>query len=817
MTPPLPLTRDKLFTACNVDAFDFTTTDELEVLDEIVGQKRATEAVRFAIGMRREGYNLFAFGREGTGKSSLVMKFLQRQSREQSEPDDWVYVNNFSDVRRPLAIRLPPGRARLLAQDMEQLVEDVTTTIRAAVESDEYRSRQQRLEDGFKGTQERSLDDLQAAAAKKNVAVVRTPMGVALAPIVDGEVVSAEDFQKLPPDDQAQYTEAMEETQAELSSALQRLPAAQRQHREALKTLDREITESVVGDLTGALKTRYEDVPDVRRYLEDVHRDVIKNAADFRADQDGSAVTATPPGMIATRHAARRDLPRRYDVNVVVGLADGSTHAAPVIRETHPTQPNLVGRIEHQAHLGALVTDFTMIKPGALHRANGGYLVLDARKLLTQPFAYDALKRALVSRCIRVESPLESAGLVSTMTLEPESIPLDVKVVLLGESDTYYALDHADPEFRKLFKVAADFDDRMDRTDANACLYARLVATVGSRECLLPLDTGAVARVVEHGARLAENASKLSTHMGSVVDLVREADYWARNDAAATVGRHHVQQAIDAKTHRSDSMRDRVHEQIARGTVVIDCAGERVGEVNGLAVYQMGHFSFGKPSRISCRVRLGRGDVIDIEREVQLGGPLHTKGVLILSSYLSSRYAEDTQLSLGAHLVFEQSYGEVEGDSASSTELYALISAIADVPLKQNLAATGSVDQYGRVQAIGGVNEKIEGFFDVCRARGLTGDQGVLIPASNVPHLMLREDVVAAAETGSFHVYPVTTIDEGLELLTGRPAGERDENGEFPLGTVNRAVVGRLQAATLRSHEIARGDHPLPGFPGGDP
>ena len=815
MTPPPALTRDQLFTACNVDAFAFTTTDELEVLDEIVGQKRATEAVRFAIGMRQEGYNLFAFGRDGTGKSSLVLKFLERQSREHTGPDDWVYVNNFCDARRPQAIRLPAGRARLFAQDMEQLVEDVTTTIRAAFGSDEYRSRQQQLEDGFTRAQERSLDTLREGAAKKNVAVVRTPMGVALAPIVDGEVVSGEDFQKLPPDKQAQYTQAMEETQGELSSALRQLPAAQRQHREALKALDRDITESVVGDLTGPLAARYDDVPDVRRYLQDVHGDVVKNAADFRADQDGPPPTASP-GVPIARGAARRELPRRYEVNVMVGLANGSPHAAPVIQETHPTQPNLVGRIEHQAHLGALVTDFTMVKPGALHRANGGYLVLDARKLLTQPFAYDGLKRALVNRSIQIESPQESAGLVSTMTLEPEPIPLDVKVVLLGEGDTYYTLNHADPEFRKLFKVAADFDDRMDRTDTNAGLYARLVATVGKRERLLPLDAGAVARVVEYGARLAENASKLSTHMGSVVDLVREADYWARDDGAATVGRPHVQQAIDAKTYRADSMRERVQEQIQHGTVVIECAGERVGEVNGLAVYQMDHFTFGKPSRISCRVRLGRGDVIDIEREVQLGGPLHTKGVLILSSYLSSRYAEDTQLSLSANLVFEQSYGEVDGDSASSTELYALISALADIPLKQNLAVTGSVDQRGRVQAIGGVNEKIEGFFDVCQARGLTGDQGVLIPASNIQHLMLREDVVAAAEAGSFHVYPVTTIDEGLELLTGRPAGERDEQGEFPLGSVNRAVIGRLHAATMRSHAIARGDHPLPGFPGGD-
>lgn len=815
MTPPAPLTRDQLRTPCSTDIFDFTTTDELELLDEIIGQARATEAVRFAIGMRHEGYNLFAFGREGTGKSSLVLRFLDRQARTQSGPDDWAYVNNFADPRRPRALRLPAGMARPLADDMEQLVEDVTTAIRAAFESDEYRSRSQNLEREFKERHEQSLEVLQAHATAKDVTVVRTPMGLAVAPVRDGDVIKSEEFEALAADEQARYTLAIEETQAELATALEQLPGLQRQHREQLKTLDRQITESVVGGLIATLKSRYADFPSVTNHLDDVHGDVVKNAADFRADTDGTPMADAPPGAPIQRNASRRRPPRRYDVNVIVGSTVPGDHTAPVVHETHPTQPNLVGRIEQQARLGALITDFTLIKAGALHRANGGYLILDARKLLTQPFAYDALKRALVNGTIRVESPQESAGLVSTMTLEPEPIPLELKVVLLGEAETYYSLNQADPEFRQLFKVAADFDDRMDRTDSNAVLYARLVATVGKQEGLRPLDRLAVARVVEHGARLAENASKLSTHMGSVADLVREADYWAGETGATTVDRVHVQKAIDAKTYRSDRFREGVQEQIAQGTVVIECTGERVGEVNGLAVFQMDHFSFGKPSRISCRVRLGRGDVIDIEREVHLGGPLHTKGVLILSSYLNSRYAEDTHLSLSANLVFEQSYGEVDGDSASSTELYALISAISDLPLKQGLAVTGSVDQNGRVQAIGGVNEKIEGFFDVCQARGLTGDQGVLIPAANVQHLMLREDIVKAAEAGSFHVHAVETIDEGLELLTGHAAGERDAEGEFPLGTVNRSVSARLRTAAVRSQVIARGEHLSPTYPGG--
>jgi predicted ATP-dependent protease len=473
-----------------------------------------------------------------------------------------------------------------------------------------------------------------------------------------------------------------------------------------------------------------------------------------------------------------------------------------VVNEDHPTQPNLVGRVEHLAHLGALITDFNLIKPGALHKANGGYLVLEARKVLLNPFAWEDLKRALRAREVRVESPGQSMGMLQTVTIEPEPIPLDLKVVLIGEPMLYYSLAHQDPDFTQLFKVAADFDYRMDRSAAHEIGLARLVAGLVRAESLRHLDAPAVARLIEHASRLAEDGEKLSTHRASIADLVRESDHWAAQGNAPLVGAAHVQQAIDQHGYRLDRVREHVLEEIERGTVLIDTEGEAVGQVNGLVVMELGNFAFGRPSRISCRVHLGRGDLIDIEREVDLGGPLHSKGVMILSSFLADRFAQDQPMNLSASLVFEQSYGEVEGDSASSAELYCLLSALAEAPIRQSFAVTGSVNQFGQVQAIGGVNEKIEGFFDVCRARGLTGEHGVLIPASNVAHLMLRPDVVRACSQGLFRIHAVETVDQGIELLTGVPAGEVGEDGEYPSGSINRRVAARLSLFSRRIRQF---------------
>jgi len=647
--------------------------------------------------------------------------------------------------------------------------------------------------------------------------LIRTPVGFALSPIKDGEVLSTEEFENLPKEKQKQRQKAMGVLEKELAESLQKIPKWAKDQRRMIRDLNRDVTEFAVGHLIDELKRDWQDVPAVLDHLEAVRKDVIEHAAAFLSHNNPGAETMLFSAQQSP--SGGPDIFHHYKINVLVdnGPSEGGSEkdrppGAPVIYEDHPTLPNLIGRIEHQSQFGTLVTDFNLIKAGALHRANGGYLILDARKLLLQPFSWEMILRALRSGRARIESPAESLGWVSTVTLEPEPVPLSVKVILLGEPRLYYLLCWLEPEFRELFKVSADFDNRMDRNGDNAFQYVRLIATLASQMGLRPLHKNAVARVVEQGARLADDAEKLTTHMGAIVDLVREADFWAGKGDSELVQADHVQKAIDAKIYRSDRLREHIQEEIQRGTLLIEVEGEKIGQVNGLSVIQLDTFAFGRPSRISCSIRMGKGDVVDIEREVALGGALHSKGVMILSSYLGNRYARKQPLSLTASLVFEQSYGGVEGDSASSAELYALLSALAEIPLKQSLAVTGSVDQLGRVQAIGGVNDKIEGFFDICKILGLTGEQGVLIPASNVKHLMLRADVVEAVASGKFKVYGVETIDQGMEILTGIPAGVADKKGEYPIGSVNRAVTLEVAALARQARAFAAKAAPEPGI-----
>ena len=800
--PTVPLPPDRLYTACDPALFSFKTTADLEPLDEMVGQDRAVQAVRFAVGMRHEGFNLYALGPEGVGKASLVRRTLADEAINRPVPGDWCYVHNFVDSHKPRALHLPPGRGRPLKEDMDHLVDDLGAAIPAAFESDEFRNRKGVIEEQFKERHEERLRAIRQKAEDQDVALIRTPVGLALAPIRDGEVLNPQQFEELSDEEKARRKQSLEELQAELEGMLAEAPKWEKEQREQVRALIREVSSFAVDHLIDELRSRWDDLPPVLEYLDAVRKDVIDNVTDFLPqEKDGKQALFGPerPGLAGSGPF------RRFQVNLLVdnGPLAESAAGAPIVEEDHPTQPNLLGRVEHLSQFGALVTDFNLIKAGALHRANGGYLVLDARRLLMQPFAYESLKRALQSRRIRIESAAESLGWTSTQTLEPEPIPLNVKVVLLGDPMLYYLLGHYDPDFGELFKVAADFDSQMARTPEAARQYAALIAAIAKKEGLRPLDKGAVARVVEQGSRLAEDAERLTTHMASVADLVREADFWAGQAKAKTITAAHVQQAIDAWIHRSDRIRERIQEEILRGTLVVETEGEKVGQINGLSVLMLDSFSFGKPSRITARVRIGRGDVLDIEREVALGGPLHSKGVLILQSYLSTRFAREQPLSLAASLVFEQSYGGVDGDSASSAELYALMSAISEIPIRQQFAVTGSVDQNGRVQAIGGVNEKIEGFFDICAARGLTGDQGVLIPASNVRHLMLKKEVVDAVAKGRFRIFPVETVDQGIEILTGLPAGEPDAKGEYPIGSVNRAVANGLTAFTRRARQLA--------------
>ncbi len=632
--------------------------------------------------------------------------------------------------------------------------------------------------------------------------VMRTPSGLAFAPTREGQVIAPEEFQKLDAKEKKIIETNIERLQFALQEVLEQVPRWQKDIRNRLLELNREITASAVGGLFKDLTAAYEAFVEVTAFLKAVEKDVIENARGFLEEsetdaEDGDSLHSTG----ANYPDGTEGMTRRYKVNVLIDHSQSTS--APVIYEDHPTYQNLVGRIEQIARMGTLVTDFNLIKPGCLHKANGGYLILDARKLLTQQFAWEAIKRALQAGRIQIESVGQMLSLVSTVSLEPEAIPLKIKIALLGDRMLYYLLAQNDPDFQELFKVAADFDERMEFTEETTIQYAALIATLARRYDLRPLDRTAVARVIEHSARLSSDSEKLSIMMNQIADLLQEADYWAARESADIVKAKHVQQAIDAQIFRLDRIRERMQESVLRETVLIDTAGKKVGQINGLSVLQLGGFAFGHPSRITAQVRIGKGEVLDIEREVELGGPLHSKGVMILAGFLGARYSPDTPLSLSASLVFEQSYGGVDGDSASSAELYALLSAIAGIPIKQSFAVTGSVNQHGEVQAIGGVNEKIEGFFDLCAARGLTGEQGVLIPESNVKHLMLRPDIVEAARNGQFQIYPISTIDQGIALLTGTDAGERNDQGEFPVGTVNHFVQQRL--AIMAEKQRARG------------
>ncbi|MCU0871503.1 MAG: AAA family ATPase [Pirellulaceae bacterium] len=768
---------------CDPAQFDFETTEQLDDLSEFVGQTRALDAVRFGIAIHREGYNLYVLGPPGVGKRTIVKSFLEQKSADEPQPDDWCYVNNFDDPHQPRALRLPAGRGGKLVQDLGILIEDLHTAIPAALQMEEHRNRLLEVEDEIKERQSKAFQRLAEKAEERGIQLIRTPGGFALAPLREGEVLSPEEYEKLTGDQREQIQAAVEELQNELRTLVEKLPQWRNEIRRKVKEINQEATRFVVGQSLGQLRKWYTDLPQVLKYLDALEANVIERADEFRPPDEEAAEPLD--GLVR-----RRRLADAYRANLIV--ENGQTTGAPVVYLEHPSYVNLVGRVEHETQMGTLVTDFTLIKPGALHQANGGYLVVEAIRLLQQPFAWEALKRALYSRHIKIESLGESLSLLSTVSLEPEPIPLDVKVVLLGDRMLYYLLYQYDRDFGELFKVAADFEEEMDRTPENCRLYARLIATLVRRESHLPFDRTAVARVLEHSARVAADSEKLTTHMRTVADLLRESDYWATHDGGSQVSARHVQQAIDKQVYRSERLRQHVLEEIRRGTLLIDTSGAVVGQVNGLSVIDLGNFAFGRPSRITATARLGKGEVIDIEREVELGGAIHSKGVLILSSLLTSRYAQRHPLSVSASLVFEQSYGLVEGDSASVGELCALLSALGNVPVRQSLAVTGSVNQLGQVQPIGGVNEKIEGFFDVCLARGLTGDQGVLIPASNVKHLMLREDVLKAVGTGQFHIWPIETVDQALSLLTGLPAGLPDADGRYPAGTINERISERL-------------------------
>lgn len=795
-----PLPTQELRWRCSPDDFAFATTDELEDLAGVIGQERAVEAIRFGIAMAQEGYNIYALGPEGLSKHTVVRHHLDAEAKGRDVPPDRCYANNFDEPHRPRALNLPAGRGSAFKRDMDRMVEDLRDALRTAFESEEYRTRRQMIERELKERQEQVLSQMEQEASERGLTFQRTPAGFAFAPLREGEPVSPEDFQKLPPEEQQKIRQDIEHMQNRLQESLQEMPDWIKSVKERLRQLNEETASYAVGHMIEALKSKYDPLQSVQAHLDRVRKNIIENVDTLLAGSQHEPQSGRQSGQAASGQQADALL-RRYRVNLIVDNA--GLEAAPVVYEDDPSYDRLVGRIEHRAEMGALTTDFLLIRPGALHRANGGYLMLDARKVLTRPLAWEALKRALRAREARIEPPYQALGLLSTITLEPEPIALDVKIVLIGERMLYYLLCELDPDFPELFKVAADFDERTDLTGESLNLYTRIIATMARRNRLSPFSAAGVARVLEHAARLAGDREKLSVEVESIADLLREADYHARTNGSNPVGAEAVEAAVAGRERRHGRVRERMHEEIRRETILIDTVGEEVGQINALTVLSLGGYSFGRPTRVTARVGLGRGNVVDIEREVELGGPIHSKGVLILSGFLTARFAREQPLSLSASLVFEQSYSAVEGDSASLAELLTLLSAVAEAPLRQDLAVTGSVNQHGTVQAIGGVNEKIEGFFRVCADRGLSGTQGVVIPRSNVKHLMLRQEVLDAVEKGLFRIYAVTTVDEAAELFTGLATGELDAHGRFPAESLNGRVQRRLDDLAEKRRSFA--------------
>ncbi|MCP5277022.1 MAG: AAA family ATPase [Thiobacillus sp.] len=777
------LEASQLYRRCDPAQFSFETTAELPTGTEIIGQARAVEAVEFGIDIPHEGFNLFVLGDPGTGRHSVVRRLLEAKAGAGQVPSDWCYVYNFAEGNKPRLLRVPAGRGGQFKRDMQDFVAELSKAISAAFDSDEYRARIDAINEAFKAREEGALQALGQEAVEQGIALLRTPHGFAFAPVKGEEAIDPEAFEKLPEAEKDRIGKLMDAYSERLKQLMAQLPRWRRETQAQIKEASREAMGYAVGHLIEELKSRYRDLAQVTAFLDEVQRNVIETGEQLREQprSEGDFSNIVISGTLSTA---------RYQVNLLVDNAN--TPAAPVVFEDNPIYPNLVGRVDHISQMGTLVTNFTLIKPGALHRANGGYLVLDALKVLTQPHAWVGLKRALRAGQVHIESLGQVYGLVSTLSLEPEPMPLAVKVVLIGERHIYYLLKALDPEFDKYFKVAADFEDDVTRDGDSTRTYAEFVATLAKGAGLRAFHREAVARLVEHAARLAGAQDKLTVSRRQMVDLLKESDYWAAKAGRETVTRADIETAIAAQIRRVDRLRSRLQAEILRDTLLIAVTGAHIGQVNGLAVIHLDDFAFAHPVRITATARLGEGEVVDIERESELGGALHSKGVMILAAFLGSRYARTVPLSLAASLVFEQTYGPVEGDSASLAELCALLSNLAGAPIKQTLAITGSVNQFGDVQAIGGVNEKIEGFFDICQARGLTGDQGVLIPAANVRHLMLRQDVVDACAQGRFHIHAVRNVDEAIELLTGLPAGEADENGLVPEGSINYLVATQL-------------------------
>jgi lon-related putative ATP-dependent protease len=801
---PKELSADQLRRGCDLVGCGATSTADLPQLEGIIGQERATRALEFGLDIPSYGFNVFAMGPTGAGKTTTIKAYLERKAAGEPVPDDWCYVNNFKQLDQPNAIRLPAHAGSKFRDAVDGMLKSLREEIPRAFEGEEYMAHRNRIARELDEQRKTVLKSLNEFVEGKGFSLVQTPMGLVIVPVINGEVVSPEQYDKLEPEVRDRLEAQRPDMQQSLEKTMMQVRELEKSAKEKLTSLDQDIAQFTVGHFFADIKAAFPHA-EVDTFLDQAQEDLVQNIEIFKSrtpeSQDGNDV----PKMMLSRLESPYD---RYRVNPIVDNCD--LKGAPVVVEVNPTVHNLVGRIEHKAEFGALVTNFSMIKAGSLLRANGGYLVLDAKAVLMQPLAWESLKRCLRSQEVRVEELANQVSLIATTSLSPEPIPLNVKVVLVGDAETYYLLYSMDEQFSKLFKVRADFAVDMPWDGDSVMKYARFIRDRCDETHLPHFDMGAVAEVVEYGARLVENQKKLTTRFAEVADLVDESAYWASRATHELVTADDVQRAISERIYRASQLEERVREMIEDGTIMVDTAGEAVGQVNGLAIIALGDYMFGRPSRITAKVFMGQSGVINIEREAKMSGRIHDKGVLILAGYLGGKYAQDKPLSISASLAFEQNYEGIDGDSASSTELYALLSAISGLPIKQGLAVTGSVNQNGQVQPIGGVTRKIEGFFDVCVGRGLTGEQGVLIPQTNVRNLMLRHDVVAAVAEGKFHIYPVHSIDEGIAILTGREGGERGSDGKYPDGSVNAEVDHRLRelAELLRRFGDGEDDKP---------
>jgi len=785
------LNSESLYQHCNKDQLDFKSTVELETLPTIIGQSRALDSVDFGVNIIGDGYNLFVMGSAGSGKYTLVKRFLDEHVKQRAQGDDWGYLHNFSDSQKPWVVSLPAGQGRQLHHDIEKVIQHLLNDLPHVFDDEYYRGRIRSIDESARKNRVRLFGVLQKEADRQNIVLLRMQDGsYAFAAKRDGEAMTSDEFEQLPVDQQEKTEDAIATLHEDMQHTLLELREWERDNHTKVSALNDEVATEVISRQINKLKHAYPQVPRLQHYFDEMKKDLLENVDSFLKQEEETEDVNTPDNA----------LQRRYQINLIVDNSD--TAGAPVIYENLPSHQSLLGCVENMAMMGALITDFSLIKAGALHRANGGYLILDVEQLLMQPYAWEGLKRALRAKEVRFDALEQMYNLVSTVSLEPEPMPLDLKVILLGDRNLYYQLYDLDPEFAELFKVVADFEEQMERTEENHLLYARLIGSTVQKEGLMHLDADAVAKVIEQAARSIEDNSKFSLHLGWMTDLLRESSYWARKRQAQLVSREDVVQALNSREQRVDRIRGDVYQHIKRNITRIDVSGMQIGQVNALSVLGVGELSFAQPSRLTANCRFGDGEILDIEREVELGGDLHSKGMLIMSGYLGATYAKDKPLSMAASLVFEQSYGEVDGDSATVAELCGLLSAIAQLPLNQSLAITGSMNQRGEVQAIGGVNEKIEGFFDVCSLLGLTGQQGVIIPSSNVQHLMLRQDVIDAVANEQFYIHAIDTVDQALGLLSGMNVGELNEEGEYPEDSFNAAIADRLQLwVDVHKHE----------------